>query len=87
MNKTPCSIKTAPQLPQKTYQVSRVIDLAMSAELSLDVLITEQTHLVGQVLAVGAEQAAVELNGRQERHHAGTLVHSRTGGRLHGRRH
>jgi hypothetical protein len=43
-----------------------IIDVLMSPEFSLDVLVSQESHLSREVLAVCAEKAAVEVHGRQE---------------------
>ena len=45
-----------------------VVDLLVRAELRFDVLVAEHAHFGGEVLAVGAEEAAVEQDGREEGH-------------------
>lgn len=45
-----------------------VVDLLVRAELRFDVLVAEHAHLGGEVLAVGAQEAAVEQDGREEGH-------------------
>jgi hypothetical protein len=46
----------------------RVVNLAMRPELSLDVLITQNSHLGREMLPVSAEETAVEGDGREEGH-------------------
>jgi hypothetical protein len=46
-------------LLQETYQVSRVIHLSVRSKLSLDVLISKNSHLSWQMLAMGTEESAV----------------------------
>ena len=50
-----------------TYQMHRVLDVAVGAELSLDVLVAEDAHLAREVPAVGAQDAPVQRDGREER--------------------
>ena len=49
----------------------RVLHIPVRPELGLDILVAQQAHLGRQVLAVGAEQAPVEVDGRQQGHGAG----------------
>lgn len=53
------------------YQVSRVVDFAMSPELGLDVLVAEDPHLAGEVLPVAAQEPPVEGDRGQEGHGLG----------------
>lgn len=71
-----------------------VIDALVRAELRLDVLIAQQTHLRVQLVAMGAEDAAVQRDGRQQSQRgraqrfggAGSsgLGHGQGAGELHG---
>lgn len=55
----------------KTHHVSRIVDVSVSAELGLDVLVAQQPHLGWKVLSVGTQEASVEVRGRQEGHLVG----------------
>lgn len=48
-----------------TYQVSRVLHVTMSPEFRLDILIPQQPHIMRQMLAMRAEQATIQVHGRQ----------------------
>lgn len=50
------------------YDVDGIVDLSVGAELGPDVLVAEQAHLRIQLVAVGAEDAAVQRDGRQQSH-------------------
>lgn len=49
-----------------TYEMCRVVDVAVGPELVLDVLVAQHAHLLRQVLAVGAEEAPVQRYWRQQ---------------------
>lgn len=53
---------------ENTYQMRRVIHIAMRAELSLDVLVAEHPHFLRKIFSVRAEQASVERDGRKQGH-------------------
>lgn len=48
------------------YHMRRVVDLAMSPELGLDVLVAQHAHLRREVLAVGAQETTVERDRGQQ---------------------
>lgn len=64
-----------------TYQMCRVVDVAVGPEFVLDVLVAQHAHLLRQVLAVGAEQAPVERYWRQQCERLGPEAVSAAGGR------
>lgn len=45
---------------EDTYQMDRVVDVAVRSELGLDVFIAQDAHLGWEVLPMGAEYATVE---------------------------
>lgn len=47
----------------------RVVYVPVRPELGLDVLVTQDSHLRGEVFPVRTQQAAVEGDGRQQGHH------------------
>lgn len=49
-------------LAQKADDMHRVLCTAVRAEFTLDILITQDTHVVWKMLAVPTEEAAVERN-------------------------
>lgn len=52
------------------YQMGWIVHIAMSPELGLDVLVAQDAHLSGQVLAMGAQETAVQRDRREECHGA-----------------
>lgn len=71
---------------RRPYQVHGVLDVAVRAELGLDVLVAQQAHLGGQVAAVGTQQPPVQRHGRQQRQHRLGQAGRRRRRRRHGRR-
>ena len=57
-------------LRRETYQMGRVLHIAVRPELGLDVLVSQDPHLGGKMLAVGAEEATVQRDRGQQRHGA-----------------
>ena len=51
-----------------TYQMSWVINLPMRPELSLDVLVSKQSHLSRQMLAMSTEESSIQGNRRKKGH-------------------
>lgn len=51
-----------------SYQLRRVVDVLVGAELGLDVFVAEQSHPGWQMLPMRPEYPPVEGNGRQNRH-------------------
>lgn len=50
---------------KRTYQMRRIVHVAMSSEFGLDVLVAEEPHLCREVLSVSAQKPSVKGNGRQ----------------------
>lgn len=50
------------------YQMRWIVNFAVRPKLSLDVLVAQNAHLCRKKLAVRAQQASVERNGRQQGH-------------------
>lgn len=63
-----------------THQVRRIVDVAVGPELGLDVLVTQQPHLLRQVFPVRTQQAPVEWDWWQQGHWLGPETATGGGG-------